>query len=166
MAVRPWRVAPLASPCHRSAPRHDSGPVHLGGTMKTRKVTVLVATLLCTALLIGACGSGRSGSAGAGDDTSQTTAPADDGAGTFGDLTDVCGPGDPSGATDQGVTPDSVTIGYGDDAGYTGAPGSNHETSLSVEAMIEWCNEAGGHPRPHGEGQLLRRGASSTPTTS
>ncbi len=63
---------------------------------------------------------------------------------TFGDLTSPCGPGAASGATQLGVTDDSITIGYGDDAGYQGAPGLNHEMSDAVKAMIDWCNAQGG----------------------
>jgi ABC-type branched-subunit amino acid transport system substrate-binding protein len=63
---------------------------------------------------------------------------------SFGDLASPCGPGDASGTTQQGVTDESITIGYGDDAGYQGAPGLNHEMSDAVEAMIAWCNDQGG----------------------
>ena len=42
------------------------------------------------------------------------------------------------------MTADSVTIGYGDDAGYQAAPGLNHEMSDAVKAMIDWCNDQGG----------------------
>ena len=63
---------------------------------------------------------------------------------SFGDLPSPCGPGDASGATQQGVTDEAITIGFGDDAGYQGAPGLNHEMSDAMEAIIEWCNEQGG----------------------
>ena len=62
----------------------------------------------------------------------------------FGDLESPCGEGDAAGAADTGVTDDAIKIGYGDDAGFTGSPGLNHEMSDAVEAMIEWCNEQGG----------------------
>jgi ABC-type branched-subunit amino acid transport system substrate-binding protein len=64
--------------------------------------------------------------------------------GSFGDLPSLCGPGDASGATQLGVTDETITIGFGDDAGYQGAPGLNHEMSDAVKAMIEWCNAQGG----------------------
>ena len=63
---------------------------------------------------------------------------------SFGTLPSPCGPGDAGGATQQGVTDTEITIGYGDDAGYQGAPGLNHEMSDAVQAMISWCNDQGG----------------------
>ena len=62
----------------------------------------------------------------------------------FGDLASPCGPGSPSGTPDQAVDASTVTIGYGDDAGYTGSPGIGHEASDAVKAMIDWCNQQGG----------------------
>jgi ABC-type branched-subunit amino acid transport system substrate-binding protein len=64
----------------------------------------------------------------------------------FGDLPSPCGPEDePLQATgDQGVTADSVVIGYGDDAGYQAAPGLNQQMSDAMRAMIGWCNDQGG----------------------
>ena len=44
----------------------------------------------------------------------------------------------------QGVTDRSITIGYGDDAGYQASPGLDHEMSDAVKGMIEWCNDQGG----------------------
>ncbi len=49
-----------------------------------------------------------------------------------------------SAGADLGVTADQITIGYGDDAGYQGQPGINHEMSDAVKAMIAWCNDQGG----------------------
>ena len=62
----------------------------------------------------------------------------------FGDLASPCGPGDASGATAQGVTDTSITIGYGDDAGFPTSPGLNHEMSDAVKGMVKWCNDQGG----------------------
>ncbi len=93
------------------------------------------------ALFATACGSsGRS-------DSSTDTSSTDGGGGgseTFGDLASPCGEGDASGATQQGVTDQSITITYGDDAGYPSSPGLNHEMSDAMEAMIKWCNDQGG----------------------
>ena len=55
-----------------------------------------------------------------------------------------CGKGDAKGATAQGVTDTQITIGYGDDAGYTAAPGLNKEIGDAMKAMIKWCNDQGG----------------------
>ncbi|MCD9622415.1 ABC transporter substrate-binding protein [Rhabdothermincola salaria] len=105
----------------------------------------MLALAVALALTAGACGGGREdadpGEPGATDTT--TSAPEAPTTG-FGDLASPCGPGDASGATDQGVTDTSITIGYGDDAGFSGAPGLNQEQSAAVAAMIDWCNEQGG----------------------
>jgi hypothetical protein len=55
-----------------------------------------------------------------------------------------CGQGEAKGATQQGVTDTSITIGFGDDAGYPAAPGLNKEMSDAMKAMIKWCNDQGG----------------------
>lgn len=94
-------------------------------------------------LVTGACSSDRSGDDPGGDDGSAGASaelPSD----TFGDLESPCGDGDASGATEQGVTDDSIAIGYGDDSGYANAPGLNEEMGDAMDAMIEWCNSVGG----------------------
>ncbi|EOM77162.1 hypothetical protein Rrhod_1410 [Rhodococcus rhodnii LMG 5362] len=63
---------------------------------------------------------------------------------SFGTLASPCGPGDASGATDQGVSDTEIRIGYGDDRGYTKSPGLNREMSDAMSAMIDWCNAQGG----------------------
>jgi ABC-type branched-subunit amino acid transport system substrate-binding protein len=103
------------------------------------RLGVLAAALV---LVAGACSSDRNSEdpdEGEGD-TSSAGLPSD----TFGDLAVPCGEGDASGATDQGVTDDSITIGFGDDSGYSAAPGLNEEMGDSIEAAIEWCNSLGG----------------------
>jgi len=65
----------------------------------------------------------------------------------FGDLPSPCGRASASSAStasEQGVTATSITIGYGDDAGYPQSPGLEHEMSDAVKAMIKWCNAQGG----------------------
>lgn len=80
------------------------------------------------------------------DTTADGDEPEDDapGAGDFGDLLEVCGPGDASGATAQGVTDDSIQIGTISDAGFAGRPGLNQELWDSAEVFASWCNDAGG----------------------
>ena len=102
--------------------------------------------LMLGVVLVGACSSGRGSStpsstptSGASSATSSTAAPP----ATFGTLASPCGPGTASGATDQGVTDKSITIGYGDDAGYAGDPGVT-EMSDAVKAFMKWCNDQGG----------------------
>jgi ABC-type branched-subunit amino acid transport system substrate-binding protein len=113
-----------------------------GDRNRPRWGRLTIALLAALALVASACGGGRDDAgptetaAPAGEEEEATTA--------FGDLASPCGPGDASGATDQGVTDTSITIGYGDDAGFTGAPGLNQEQSDAVAAMIDWCNDQGG----------------------
>jgi ABC-type branched-subunit amino acid transport system substrate-binding protein len=114
------------------------------------------AGLLTVGLLAAACGSDRE------EDTSApatTAAAATGAAGTgatgtgasgaapgvkFGDLASPCGAGDAKGATDKGITDTSITIGYGDDAGFAGSPGLNKEIGDAMKALIAWCNDQGG----------------------
>ena len=102
------------------------------------------AMLLITGVLLAACGSGRSEG---GQASSPTTAGGSVGSSAvpqFGDLASPCGPGSPSGTPDQAVDASTVTIGYGDDAGYQASPGLGHEASDALKAMISWCNDQGG----------------------
>ncbi|MFN3217531.1 MAG: ABC transporter substrate-binding protein [Acidimicrobiales bacterium] len=69
--------------------------------------------------------------------------PVDDAA-MFGDLPLPCGPGDASGATDQGVTDTTITIGAGDDRGFASSPGLNEQMTAAARAIVAVCNEAGG----------------------
>jgi len=93
-------------------------------------------------LLASACGSGRSD--GASGTTSDSSGAATTTGATFGALESPCGPGTPSGTPDKGVTDTSITLGYGDDAGYQPLPGLSHEMSDAMKAMIGWCNDQGG----------------------
>ena len=107
-------------------------------TRRARGLAVAVAAVAALALLAGACGGGRSG-----ESSNSTTKPAATGT-DFGTMASPCGPGDAKGATAQGVTDTSITIGYGDDAGYATAPGLNKEMSDAIKAMMKWCNDQGG----------------------
>lgn len=62
----------------------------------------------------------------------------------FGDMAWPCGPGDASGATDQGVTDDSILIGGGDDRGFAASLGLNKAQTDAIQALVEKCNELGG----------------------
>ncbi|CAB4614511.1 unannotated protein [freshwater metagenome] len=108
------------------------------GMRRGNRAVLAVAVVAAISLFAGACGGGRS------DSTTDTTAKGGASTTAFGDLASPCGAGTPAGPTSQGVTADSVTIGYGDDAGYSGAPGLNKEISDSIKAMIAWCNDQGG----------------------
>lgn len=96
---------------------------------------VLAFTLAATA-----CGSSRSGDPVTDADGPDQAASAK----TFGDLPSPCGPGSAKGATAQGVTDTEIRIGYGDDRGFTAAPGLGEENGDAIDAMIEWCNARGG----------------------
>src|SRR5690606_11226219 len=127
-------------------------PCRLGGHEKEndqmtnlrsrRRGARLGAAVIALALTASACGAER--------EAADASAPADDAtqavdaATSWGDLESPCGDGDGGGATDQGVEADKITIGYGDDRGFVGAPGLNQEMGETVEALIEWCNDQGG----------------------
>ena len=79
-------------------------------------------------------------------ETTPPTEPVPDVA-MFGDAPWPCGPGDGANTdtgAEVGVTADSVTIATGDDAGYAGSPGLNHEMTDTMEAFVGACNELGG----------------------
>jgi len=102
---------------------------------------VAAVAIVVAVVVLGACGSGRDeAEPSSGSDTTQAGA----GVPQFGDLPSPCGPGEPAGSPDQAVDATSVTIGYGDDAGFQGNPGVNHQMSDAVRALIDWCNEQGG----------------------
>jgi ABC-type branched-subunit amino acid transport system substrate-binding protein len=113
-----------------------------------RPVAALIAGVTVVAILAASCASGRAassedGSAGAQADTTSVGSSV-----MFGDMKSPCGPGDAAAnaaaSVSQGVDGSTVTIGYGDDAGYKESPGLNHEMSDAVKAMIDWCNGQGG----------------------
>ncbi|MCU1430485.1 MAG: ABC-type branched-chain amino acid transport system, periplasmic component [Actinomycetia bacterium] len=106
-----------------------------------------LSTLAAIVVVASACG--RSGGGTASSTTpqsssTQTTAPS---GGTFGDLTNVCGPA-PAGttltATDAGVTAKSVQISTVSDPGFVGRPGLNQELFDTATAFSKWCNAQGG----------------------
>jgi ABC-type branched-subunit amino acid transport system substrate-binding protein len=69
---------------------------------------------------------------------------ASSGAGDFGTLKAVCGPGDASGGTAQGVTDHDITVGTMADPGATAQPGLDQEIFDAGDAFVDWCNAAGG----------------------
>jgi len=118
-----------------------------------------IVTMLAIALTAAACSSSRGSSAtgasstGAASSSGSSSGAAGGGAGSsttaaagakFGTLDSPCGKGDAKGATAQGVTDTSITIGYGDDAGFAQSPGLDAEMSDAMKGMIKWCNDQGG----------------------
>lgn len=119
-----------------------------------------IALLSVTALLGTACGGdrgedtsalGTSTTAVGADDPADDDAPAEDGKGDFGTLTDVCGPSEGGGTIPdagpeeiQGLSDTSIEVGTVADPGFTGRLGLNQEIFDAATAFVEWCNEAGG----------------------
>ena len=106
------------------------------------------AVIALVALAAAACSSSRGSSSSS---TASTAAPAASTSTTaaasgqmFGTLPSPCGPGNGTGATDQGVTDTAIHIAYGDDRGFTAEPGLNKEMGDAVKAMIKWCDDQGG----------------------
>jgi ABC-type branched-subunit amino acid transport system substrate-binding protein len=105
----------------------------------------LATGVLVLGLVAAACGGNHTNGSTAttvGGSVSSTTAAT--AAAKFGTLPSPCGGGDAKGATAKGVTDTSITIGYGDDAGYASAPGLDKEMSDAMKPMIKWCNDQGG----------------------
>ena len=85
---------------------------------------VALATVMAMVLAVG-CAGNRGATAGDDAGAAQVQGATEAQDSSFGTLASPCGPGDATGATDQGVTDtEAITIGYGDDAGYQGAPAS------------------------------------------
>ncbi len=109
----------------------------------TRRRAVWPAAALAIALLAGAC-SGSHGNATATTAAGGTTTTTASKTAMFGTLPSPCGSGDAKGATANGVTDTTITIGYGDDAGYAAAPGLDKEMSDAMKPLIAWCDAQGG----------------------
>jgi hypothetical protein len=97
-----------------------------------------IAALAAVALLAAGCG--RSGTnneepSGGGTPKHEQAVSAD-----FGDLKDVCGPGNPTKAPTQGVTKDAIDVGVFSDVGFT----KNPELADAAKVFTSWCNELGG----------------------
>jgi ABC-type branched-subunit amino acid transport system substrate-binding protein len=103
------------------------------------------AGLILVAVVGASCGTSHGSNGATATTGGSTTAPSTAAAGVkFGTLPSPCGKGTATGATDKGVTDTSITIGYGDDAGYAAAPGLDKEMSDAMRAIIPWCNAQGG----------------------
>jgi ABC-type branched-subunit amino acid transport system substrate-binding protein len=112
---------------------------------RSRQRAHVVTAVVLVTIIVAACssnhGSAAPSSSAASSGSSTTAAPP---AAKFGTLASPCGTGNATGATDKGVTDTSITIGYGDDAGYAAAPGLDKEMSDGMRAIIGWCNAQGG----------------------
>jgi hypothetical protein len=96
-----------------------------------------IAALGTVALLAAACGRSTSGSTAAGSPSAGAPAAS---AATFGSLANVCQPGQPSGAPDQGVTASQLTLGVLTDQEFTHLP----DLVNTAKVFTSWCNAAGG----------------------
>jgi hypothetical protein len=94
-------------------------------------------------LLVSACGRDSKESEPSGE-TTTTAKGGGAAAGTFGDLKEVCGPGDAKGATATGVTDSEINTAVFADPGFTGRPGLNQELFDAAKVFAAWCNDAGG----------------------
>ena len=99
--------------------------------MKSQRIVIAVVAM---ALLVAGCG--RSGT---GEEAAGPTAPSVS-SGDFGDLSDVCKGGSPSGTPAQGVTATEIKVGVFSDVGFTKQP----EFVDAAKAFTSWCNAAGG----------------------
>lgn len=106
----------------------------------------IAVVLACLALIASACSRSDSGDEGSGSTT--TTAASDGGSGaksaSFGDLTDVCQGGSPSGSPTTGVSADSIHVATFSDVGFAGRPGLNQEFFDTADVFEQWCNDRGG----------------------
>ena len=74
---------------------------------------------------------------GGADSTAAETAA---GGASFGTLENVCGPGSPTAASNQGVTATEIQVSTFTDMGFT----KNAEFPNTAEVFTAWCNEQGG----------------------
>lgn len=118
-----------------------------GSPPPRRRHRWLLAPALAMALVATACANHEgTGDTGSRDGGPTTTSGARAGApGEFGTLDGpVCGPGDASGSTAQGVTDTAIKVGVPGDAGSTLVPDLNRELFDASKAFVTWCNDAGG----------------------
>ncbi|HSA52817.1 MAG TPA: ABC transporter substrate-binding protein [Yinghuangia sp.] len=101
-----------------------------------RPSPALAALAVVSALLAAGCAD-RGGSDSDGAPTAPTVSAA---SADFGELKNVCGPGNPTAAPAQGVTADEVEVGVLTDVGFS----KNPEFVDAAKVFTSWCNDAGG----------------------
>jgi hypothetical protein len=106
--------------------------------VQTRRWAIAITSVALVAAGCSRSSSTNNGAAG--------TAPASAGltSGDFGSLKAVCGPGQATGASAQGVTNTSIDIGTLADPGAAVRPGLDQELFDASTAFSKWCNAAGG----------------------
>ncbi|GAB2960932.1 hypothetical protein GCM10023080_021390 [Streptomyces pseudoechinosporeus] len=97
------------------------------------------ALLAATLLAVAGCGGHDDPAEPEGEGT-PTQAAEQAASGDFGDLKDVCGPGDAKSSPAQGVTADEIKAGVFSDVGFT----KKSEFVDAAKVFTSWCNEVGG----------------------
>lgn len=103
-----------------------------------------VAVVLAALLVLAACGRSDTQTGGGDNGSSSTTAGRATGTADFGDLTDVCQDGSPTGSPDRGVTATEIHVANFSDIGFVGRPGLLQEFPDAAKVFSEWCNDHGG----------------------
>ena len=104
--------------------------------------TVVATTTSATTTSTGS----STGSSTSSSNSTTTTAPVAKGP-MFGDAPWPCSAGttpNTDTGTEVGVTAKTISIAGGDDAGYAGAPGLDHEITDAMKALVTKCNSLGG----------------------
>ncbi|UGQ11522.1 ABC transporter substrate-binding protein [Yinghuangia sp. ASG 101] len=101
--------------------------------------TTLTALAVATALLAVGCAD-RGGGPEPRDGTAAPQPGGVTASSDFGDLRNVCGPGNPTGSPAQGVSATKIKVGVLSDVGFT----KNHEYEDATRAFTGWCNDLGG----------------------
>ena len=108
-----------------------------------RHTTRTLATVAVAGLLAAGCSRAAISSPGAYSSAPTSSASASPGAGSgasIGTLSNVCHGGSASGATDQGVTSSSISLGVLTDQGFTKDP----QLVNAASVFADWCNANGG----------------------
>ena len=102
--------------------------------------------IACVALSAAACNRSEAPKVVTKDGATSSTSAgsAKGGAASFGDLTNVCQDGSPTGSPAAGVTADSIRVATFSDTGFVGRPGLNQEFFDAAEVFSKWCNDHGG----------------------
>ena len=95
---------------------------------------------MAVTLLVAGCSGRDSSETGSEEGEGGGTTAAASSSSDFGDLTDVCQKGSPSGTPAQGVTESEIQVGTFSDEGFT----KNSEFVDAAKVFTSWCNDLGG----------------------
>jgi ABC-type branched-subunit amino acid transport system substrate-binding protein len=127
-------------------------------TATTAASTATTASPAAGSTVATTAASSTTATAGSGATTTAATTTAPSGATTttsaavaagpmFGDAPWPCSSGSGTNTddgTEVGVTKEAISIASGDDAGYAGSPGLDHEITDAMKALVAKCNDLGG----------------------